>query len=298
MNRRQLVRASAALGVAVLSRKARAQEGGKALFRIGAIADVQYADEDDAGPRLYRRAPEKLREAVQALNHADIDFAVHLGDFIDGDWQSYDTVLRLARGLKSPWHFVLGNHDFAVSDDKKPLVPALLGMPARYYSFEHKSWVFVVLDGNDLSTYAWPQGSLELAESTRIHDQKYPSAELWDGGIGAAQLGWLDGVLAAADTSERKVMVLCHFPVFPENRHNLWNAQEVMAVVEGHPSMKIWLNGHNHDGNYGEKNGIHYLNLKGMLDTTETAFATLALYEGRVEVKGVGRQSDMVLPLR
>lgn len=298
MNRRQLVGASAALGVAVLTRKARARERGDALFRIGAIADVQYADKDDAPPRLYRGAPAKLREAVQALNRADIDFAVHLGDFIDGDWQSYDTVLPLTRGLKSPWHFVLGNHDFAVADEKKPLVPALLGMPARYYRFEHKGWVFVVLDGNDLSTYAWPAGSAELAESTRIHDQKYPKAELWDGGIGEKQLHWLESVLTSADAGHRKVMVLCHFPVYPENQHNLWNASDVMAVLERHLSTKIWLNGHNHDGNYGEKNGIHYLNLKGMLDTTETAYATLAFYEGRVEVKGVGRQSDFVLPLR
>lgn len=272
--------------------------GAGPLFRIGAIADAQYADKDDAGGRMYRRTPDKLRNAVRDLNPIDLEFVVHLGDFIDGDWASFDNALSATRGLHHPWRFVLGNHDFAVTDDKKPLVPALLGMPARYYSFEHKGWVFVVLDGNDLSTYAWPAGSARLAESTRIHNEKYPSAELWDGGIGDEQLRWLDGVLTSADARQRKVMIFCHFPVYPENQHNLWNAQEVVTQIERHPSVKIWLNGHNHDGNYGEKSGIHYLNLKGMLDTTETSYATIDFYDDRVEVHGVGRQTDFVLPLR
>jgi len=276
----------------------RADTGTEPQFSIGAIADFQYADEDDAGTRLYRRAPAKLREAIARFNAQNLDFVVHLGDFIDRDWPSYETALPIARTLRHPWYFVLGNHDFSVTDDKKPLVPRELGMPARYYSFEHKGWAFVVLDGNDLSTYAWPEGDARLAESREIRDRKYPTAELWDGGIGEEQMRWLDKTLAAADRGRRKVMILCHFPVYPENRHNLWNAAEVVALLERHPSVKIWLNGHNHDGNYGVKNGIHYLNLKGMLDTTQTSYAVLDFYEDRVEVHGAGRQSDFVLALR
>lgn len=43
-------------------------------------------------------------------------------------------------------------------------------------------------------------------------------------------------------------------------------------MLERHPSVKLWLDGHDHDGNYGVRAGIHYLNLKGMLDTEETAY--------------------------
>ncbi len=193
---------------------------------------------------------------------------------------------------------MLGNHDFAVADDKKLLVPARLGMPARYYSFEQGGWTFVVLDGNDLSSYAWPAASAETAASMALHSEKYPAAPLWDGGLGEAQLRWLDKTLAAADAAGGKVMIFCHFPVYPENQHDLWNAPDVVALLETHPSVKVWLNGHNHDGNYGEKDGIHYLNLRGMLDTPETSYAVVDFYDDRIVVHGIGREQDFTLPLR
>ncbi len=73
-------------------------------------------------------------------------------------------------------------------------------------------------------------------------------------------------------------MLFNHFPLYPENPHNLWNAPAVMALLERHPSAKIWLDGHNHDGNYGARAGIHYVNLKAMLDTEETSYARLDFF--------------------
>lgn len=294
MNRRRLIAVAAGLALWA-GRPAKAED---AMFRIGAIADAQFADREDAPPRLYRRTPAKLAEAVQTLNHADIDFAVHLGDFIDRDAKSFETVLPLTAKLTCPMHFVLGNHDFAVAEDLKSGIAAKLGMPARYYSFEHKGWVFVVLDGNDLSTYGWPQGSAEDAASRKRKAELYPDAADWDGGIGEAQLSWLDGVLEAAGRAKKNVALFCHFPIFPDNPHNLWNAKELIARIAPHSCVKLWLNGHNHDGNYGVVSGIHCVNLKGMLDTEETAYAVLAFYADRILLKGYGRQPDMALTLR
>jgi predicted phosphodiesterase len=302
MDRRQLIGLSAALAAASITRasakdQATAEQGGT-MFRIGAIADAQYADQDDAGARMYRRTPAKLEEAVATLNKAGIDFAVHLGDFIDGDEKSYDTVLPLIAKLNCPVRFVLGNHDFAVPEEKKLFLPQRLGMPGRYYSFAHKGWRFVVLDGNDLSTHGWPAGSAEDLESRKIYAEKYPNAATWDGGIGPVQLLWLEKTLTEADASGQKVALLCHFPIAPENPHNLWNANEVISRIAPHPSVKLWLNGHNHDGNYGVVSGIHCLNLKGMLDTEETSYAVLSFYADRIAVKGYGRQDDRILQLR
>jgi calcineurin-like phosphoesterase family protein len=295
MDRRQLIGLTAAVAVTGIS-GASAKEA--SMFKIGAIADAQYADQDDAGARMYRRTPAKLEEAVVTLNKAGIDFAVHLGDFIDGDEKSYDTVLPLIAKLNCPVRFVLGNHDFAVPQEKKLFLPQRLGMPGRYYSFAHKGWRFVVLDGNDLSTYGWPAGSAEDLESRKIYAEKYPNAATWDGGIGPVQLLWLEKTLTEADASGQKVALLCHFPIAPENPHNLWNANEVISRIAPHPSVKLWLNGHNHDGNYGVVSGIHCLNLKGMLDTEETSYAVLSFYADRIAVKGYGRQDDRILQLR
>lgn len=267
-------------------------------FRIGAIADVQYAAQPDAPPRLYHTAPTKLAAAVQDLNREKLDFVVHLGDFIDRDWASYDAMLPIARKLRHPWHFALGNHEFAIDDQYKPQVPAKLGMPARYYSFTRHGWLFLVTDGNDLSSYAWPAGTLEHQRSMNAYARHYAGKPLWNGGIGDAQLAWIDRELTRADRQGLNVMLLNHFPIYPENKHNLWNADAVRAVVERHRSAKLWLDGHNHQGNYGMHQGVHYVNLKAMLDTDETAYARLDFFVDRVELKGRGRQEDMVLALR
>jgi predicted phosphodiesterase len=267
-------------------------------FSIGAIADCQFAAEPDAPPRLYDTAPGKLEAAVADFNRQKIAFVVHLGDFIDRDWASFDTLMPITRKLRHPWHFVLGNHDFAVDDAHKPQVPARLGMPARYYSFEQHGWMFLVTDGNGLSSYGWPAGSAELAHSMDVHQRLYPQAPLWDGGIDEAQMRWIDARLTEADRRGLKVMLFSHFPLWPENPHNLWNAADVRALLDRHPSVKIWLDGHNHEGNYGLRNGIHYLNLKAMLDTPETAYARLDFFADRVEVHGVGKQPSMTLKLR
>jgi 3',5'-cyclic AMP phosphodiesterase CpdA len=282
-----------ALGTAV-----HAAPPARPAFSIGAIADAQYAAEPDAPPRLYHTAPAKLTAAIADFDRQPLAFVVHLGDFIDKDWESFDTMLPIVRRSRHPWHFVLGNHEFAIAEARKPELPKKLGMPARYYAFTHEGWRFLVTDGNDLSSYGWPAGSPEHQRSLAAHDALYADKPLWDGGIGEKQLRWIDAQLTDADRRGLKVALLSHFPVYPENPHNLWNAAAVMALVEKHPSVKLWLDGHNHEGNYGEHAGVHYLNLKAMLDTTETAYARLDFFKDRIEVHGKGRQQDMLLPLR
>jgi predicted phosphodiesterase len=268
------------------------------LFSIGAIADCQFADEPDAPPRLYHTAPAKLAAAVADFNSRKLAFAVHLGDFVDKDMNSYDVLLPIAGKLRRPLHFVLGNHDFAVDDADKATVPARLGMPARYYSFVGHGWMFIVTDGNGLSSYAWPQGSAELAHSMAVHAARYRDKPLWDGAIDETQMRWIDARLGEADRRGLKAMLFSHFPLWPENPHNLWNAPDVIALLERHPSVKLWLDGHNHEGNYAVRAGIHYVNLKAMLDTEETAYAVLDIFADRVELHGVGRQQSMTLKLR
>ena len=93
-------------------------------FAIGLIADCQYADADTAGVREYRLAPEKLAACVDDLTERELAFVVHLGDFTDRDWSSFDVVAPIFERLRAPHHHVLGNHDFAVADEHKANVPA------------------------------------------------------------------------------------------------------------------------------------------------------------------------------
>jgi manganese-dependent ADP-ribose/CDP-alcohol diphosphatase len=313
MPSRRLFLAGAA--TTALAARARASVPDKPAFGIGVIADSQYADAPDEPPHFYRDALSRLQAAIDDFNSRDLKFVAHLGDFIDRDWTSYEAQRAIKAKLRHPWHFVLGNHDFNVADEKKTQVPAEqnLGIcagfvgdvvpqcsDARYYTFDESGWRFVVLDGNDMSTYAWPKGSAGDIASRKIHDEKFPAAKPWNGGIGEEQMQWLDEILAGADAAGTPAMLLCHFPIWPENDPDilLWNAAEVVALIERHHSVKIWLNGHEHRGGYAVKNGIHYLNLKGMLDTEQTAYAAIDFYRDRLEVRGMGREESRTLKLR
>ena len=290
LDRRQLL----AAGAAALALPASAKPS---VPRLGLIADCQYADEDDNGQRLYRLAPSKLKAAVEDFNAKKVDAIVQLGDFIDKDWKSFDALQPIVDTARAPWRFVLGNHDFSVDEAFKTKVAPRLKMPARYYAFDLGDWTFLALDGNDLSEYGWPAGSPELAESQRLHRELYAGKPNWDGGIGSAQMAWIDQRLTAADHAGRKVVLFCHFSVWPVNPHNLWNAPEVITLLERHPSVKAWINGHNHDGDQGFKAGIHYLNLKAMLDTPQTSYVVASFHPDRIEIAGVGRQASQTLPL-
>lgn len=267
-------------------------------FSMGAIADCQYADAADAPPRLYRTCPDKLEAAVTTMNGWPIEQVFYLGDFIDHDWVSYDRLLPIVARSRHPWRFVLGNHDFSVDDVHKRAVPARLGLRHRYYCFAHGDWLFVVTDGNALSTYAWPAGSREDTAGRAAHAALYADKPEWDGGIDAVQLRWLNRTLARADAKRQKVMILDHFPILPAGRFTLWNAPEVLAIIDRHPSVKVWLNGHDHRGGYAVRTGVHYVTMSAMLDDGLNAFTRLDFYADRIEVIGFGKQQSLSLSLR
>ena len=58
------------------------------------------------------------------------------------------------------------------------------------------------------------------------------------------------------------------------------------------------MNGHNHAGEYGVVDGQHFLTLKGMVDSHESAYSVVNVYEDRLEISGFGRQKNMNLPIK
>lgn len=269
----------------------------KSQFSIGIIADCQYRNIEGEGIRKYSKSKEKLKRCVSHFNTLDLAYTIHLGDFIDSDWESFDVVGPIYNTLLAPRYHVLGNHDFSVPDEKKDEVHTKMGMSSTYYDFEVKGWRFIVLNGNDISFHAHPTDSHKYNFATNYYEQNKISSPKWNGAIGKDQMDWLNNILAKASKKDEKVILYCHFPVYPENIHNLWNADEVIAILERYPVVKAYINGHNHEGNYGVKNGIHYLTFKGMVDTDETSYGVVKIYTDRLEVKGYGREGNKTLKI-
>jgi len=267
-------------------------------FSFGAIADCQYCEVPDRGQRKYSASKEKLQQCVEHFNKEDLSFVIHLGDFIDRNFSSFDEILPIYNSLEAPGYHVLGNHDFEVADEYKELVPKKLGMPSKYYDFKIKNWRFICLDGNDLSFIAYPKGSQRYQESEKYYREKKIRSPKWNGGVGAEQLNWLRKTLERAEDSEEKVALFCHFPVYPPDPHNLWNAKEVIALLEEFSCVKAYINGHNHKGKYGIKSGIHYLTCKGMVDTDQSAYSIFRVNDEEIDVLGFERESERFFEIR
>lgn len=273
------------------------------LFTAGLVTDAQYADSDPKGTRFYRNSVQKLGDAVEHFNGRDLAFCMHLGDLIDHTWNSFDQILQPLQESRHRFHHLLGNHDFDVIEQYKPKVPERLQIPTRYTSFDHAGFRFILLDTNDVSVYAWPQGSENKtaaeAELQRLQQENVTQAQSWNGGIGKRQLEWFEERCRNAQVAGLKVVVFAHHPVYPDNVHNLWNSEQVLQVIDRHPQVVAWFNGHNHTGNFADRNGVPFVTMHGMVETAATtAFATAEFHSDRIVVSGHGREPSRELLFR
>jgi len=281
-----------------LTGRAVAEKSDQPVLSFGVIADPQYADVKPAGSRHYRESLGKLKAAVTELNKHDLKFVVTLGDVIDRKYTSFDDILPLYKPLKAPSKFVLGNHDFDMADADKGKVLGRLGMKRGYYSETVGDWQFIYLDGTDVSTYRYPKDSAATASAKellgKMRQEKRKNAVSWNGALGGDQLQWFAAELDKVKSSNKRVIVFNHYPVFPLNdSHNLWNNREVVGLIAKHPNVVAYMNGHNHRGNYAVNKTCHYVNLKGMVETKDkSAFAVVRCYAGRIEVDGYETEPD------
>ncbi len=273
-------------------------------LKIGIIADCQYCDCDysERWNNDYRQGSPRLQQAVDKFNANDVELVFHLGDFIDRDFKSFETVKPIMNQLKMPHYYVLGNHDFSVADSLKSSVLATLNLVHPYYTAQKGKWLFIVLDGTDVSPYnTIDADKINFAnkEMKRYKQLGRPQANPWNGALGNEQLTWLEAQLQMADNQKLNAIVLAHFPVLPLSALNLWNDVEVVQIIENHKSVKAYFNGHHHPGNYTKKEGIHYITFQGMVrGKEETAFAVVSLEKKEIMVEGVGREPFRTLRIK
>lgn len=274
------------------------------LFRFGIVADPQYAPvvPNLKMNRYYSNSLWKLSDAIEAFNKEDLQFVTTLGDIIDRHWESYNHILPLYDKLKHKHFFVLGNHDYDIAKEYLTSVTRTVGMEKAYYDFTGGGYRFLVLDGNDVSTFAPPEGDPRRETATKrleeLKAKKAENAQTWNGSLSDEQFAWAEEAMKKAQAAGEKVIVLNHYPVYPANEHNQWDSERIVEMLTGYDNFVAYFNGHNHAGNYGETGGKHFLNFKGMVDTPDTtAFAVVEVHADRIEVRGVGREESRTLKI-
>jgi len=284
-----------------LAGRASAAPAAEPELTFGVIADPQYADTDPKWGRFYRNSLTKLESAVADLNTHPLEFTATLGDLIDRDFASFASVMPIYAKLKVPHFPVCGNHDFEVADADKSKVLTAMGLEKAYYSVIRKSWRFLFLDGTDIGIWRYPAGDPRTTAAEemleRLAATELPQAKGWNGAIGPEQIKWIEAELEAAQAAGQRVILFCHYPVIPAgDSHNLWNAEELVALLGKHKHVAAYMNGHKHAGSYGTHGSCHYLNLKGMVETEkETAYAVVKCFPDRLEIEGYGLEPDRKL---
>jgi len=274
----------------------------EAQIRMGVFADCQYCDCETGGSRFYRNSLEKLATSIDYFNRQkELEFVVNLGDLIDRDFTSFQKVKPILAQLEKPVYHLPGNHDWEVEPEHITKVPEKLGLSEMYYSFSKNNWLFIFLDGTDISGFSPDKKKREKAKkiASRLEKEGKPNYHPWNAAIGAKQLCWFKKQLKKAEKQNQKVAVFCHYPLLPFESHALWNYNEVLAVMKKFNVVKLWMNGHNHAGNYDFQNNIHFVTLKGMVETeTENAFAEVLFTDEIIEIKGFGQEQSRILDIR
>jgi predicted phosphodiesterase len=274
----------------------------EAQVKIGVFADCQYCNYETAGSRFYRNSLSKLENCINEFNQIeDIEFVVGLGDLIDRDFTSFDKVNTILSKSKKPVFQVIGNHDLEVEKEDLDKVPSKLNLAETWYSFTKNDWHFIFLNGNDITFHSNnPEIVQQAAEITdKLKKEGKPNLHTWNGGIGQNQLKWLKNELQNSKTKNLKVAVFCHYPLLPFEAHALWNSEEVLTILTQYNGVKLYLNGHNHAGNYVFQNGIHFVNLKGMVETEkENAFSVINFTDKQIEIVGFGREGSRILTIK
>lgn len=221
-------------------------------LRVGLITDLHYADKVPAGTRHYRETLGKLEEAARQFEQDRPTFLVELGDLIDAAdsvelEQSYlSTIDREFSAIGTDRHYVLGNH--CVDTLTKEEFLAGVQQEASYYSFDREGFHFVVLDACFRS-----DGEPYGRKNSQWNDANIPAAEL----------EWLAADLNATD---KPVIVFAHQRLDVTKNHSVKNHAEVRKVLEGSKKVLAVFQGHSHQNELNEIEGIHYCTLLAMVE--------------------------------
>jgi UDP-2,3-diacylglucosamine pyrophosphatase LpxH len=249
------------------------------LFSFGVVADVQYGNKETSGARHYRESLGNLEECVAELNQHDLAFTIELGDFIDGNetpektLSDLEAVLRVYSRLGMAKFYVVGNHCLTAG---KEVLHEELGLNSFYYDFtvaEAEGFRFVVLDGNGAGY----------------------------GVLGEEQLEWLESRLGHACENGERVIMFSHFALLEAAaRHHRMKAPEpVLDLMDEAGCLVAYFAGHDHAGGYAERNAVHHVTVKGMVEApVNNAYAVIDVYPDRLVEVGYGEEPSRELVLK
>lgn len=270
-----------------------------ASIRFGLTTDSHYADREHSGTRYYRQSIDKMNEFVEVMNQEKVDFVVHLGDFKDQDSnpKEEDTIryLKTLEGaygqFNGPRYHCVGNHDVD-SITKRQFLSYIentgIAKDKSYYSFDHNSYHFVVLDAN---------------YHADGRDQFYLEGADWqDPNIPEIEYNWLKEDL---ESNELPTIIFCHHPLYEYHpgggaNYHVADSEKFQRLFESSGKVLAVFHGHVHAEEFTRINSIHYVTQLGMVDyqgLENNSFAIVEINKNSIHIKGFKRVGNKSLEI-
>ena len=273
------------------------------LFRIGVVTDVHHSATKEATPeRCYQASAGKLREAVKTFNEEKVNLVVSLGDLVDNEVDSYSVIDAILDSLDMPVYKIAGNHDYMVPfvQSTQDRIMEMMGIEQPYFSIPVKDYRLIFLDTSEISTHANEKGTDNYIEANDLlqylKEQEAPNAKKYNGAIGGRQMNWLKKQLKTADKNGEKIICLTHMPLIPTNgKYSLWNAEDLISILEKWTCVKAVFSGHDHRGGYATDKNIHFITFCGVVQGDTNSYAIADVYPDKIIIKGYGRETDREL---
>ncbi|MBP3429438.1 MAG: metallophosphoesterase [Barnesiella sp.] len=266
------------------------------IIKFGLFADTQYADCPSQNTRYYREALQKLDTCIEYFNRQEVQFTINLGDITDRKNSDLEVIKQHLSQLNHKIYHLTGNHDYKDITNNSVLYKQL-DMPSEYYSFKKGDWVFIMLNTNEIASYANIAGTPKENEWNRMQEQikqiKGKYAYEWNGGISEKQMKWLDRLLKKCEKKGLSVLIFSHHPLYPQSDFSALNGNEIVDTLSKYSCIKAAFSGHHHAGAFGYYKNIPLITLEGMVETeNQNAYAIVEISQDHLLVKGQGRASS------
>jgi predicted phosphodiesterase len=258
---------------------------------FGIVTDIHFAEIPKSGTRRYSQSLDKLKECTDIMNKQKVGFLIELGDFKDmsqpPDEQKALGFLKQVEevfcNFSGPRFHVLGNHDEdCISKEQFLSIAENSGIDSTksYYSYNSGGFHFVVLDANFDSVGK---------------DFDHGHFNWGDPNIPEKELKWLEDDL---EKSKEAVIVFIHQLLDGEESYQVKNASQVRAVLENSGKVKCVFQGHFHEGNYSQINGIHYYTLRSLVRGRKprgNSYAIVTATATTLKIHGFRKAASMTL---
>lgn len=263
ISRRQVLIGALGAGAAGASVPARAAKDALSFVVIG-----------DWGRRGAEHQAEVARQMGETAAAIGSRFVISAGDNFyengvqsldDSHWRQSFEDIYAAPSLQTPWHVILGNHDY-----RGNVAPQLAygtrsprwKMPARYFSRTE-----TLADGSAADFFF-------LDTSPFIRAYRGTAVRI-DGQDTAAQLAWLDRALGESRAPWK--IVIGHHPLYTAlggAHHDQPDLIAPLAPLLLRHRVPVYINGHDHSMQYVEIDGIAYVTTGAGSETYDTGPAS------------------------